>query len=90
MYLGSLWGTKKTGALLLPFPDQNYRRKGAVLNVAAGLPEYIQGICWDVSLWDSSLTDDVIDGACQMFHAGMTCGNPTNVLDVLLQQAKLA
>ena len=50
----------------------------------------LAGMCWDVFLRDSSLTDDVINGACQMFHAGVTCGNPTNVLDVLLQQAQLA
>ncbi len=50
MYLGSLWGTKKTGDLLLPFPDQNYRKKVAVLNVATGLPEYIQAIPYEKSV----------------------------------------
>ena len=44
MYLRSLWGTKMTGDFLLPFPDQNLREKVALVNVATGLPEYIQEI----------------------------------------------
>ena len=32
----------------------------------------------------------MIDGACQLFNAGMTCKSPTNVLDVMPQRAQLA
>ena len=50
MYLRGLWGTKRAGALLLPFPDQILRKKGALLNVATGLPECIQEILFLESL----------------------------------------
>ena len=44
-----------TGDFLLPFPDQNLREKVALVNVATGLPEYIQRIIHLFSFQSSTI-----------------------------------
>jgi len=81
MYLGSLWCNKRIGALLLPFLGQNNRKKGAVLNVATGLPEYIQ---------DIDLTCASVDHSAPLSTSALQISIDCSVKTLALRKWKLA